>query len=129
VGAGVVLNDVSSTAQAQTAPRFSPAQVLNGADARVFASDIRSELKQLAPNVYAFVQLQPAGWSSFNISNCGVIAGADSLLAIDGAAAPLMAKKLVAAASKRRTSDSGRRSLRTFTGTTPTEFNSWASRT
>ena len=100
VGAGVVLNDVSSTAQAQTAPRFSPAQVLNGADARVFASDIRSELKQLAPNVYAFVQLQPAGWSSFNISNCGVIAGADSLLAIDGAAAPLMAKKLVAAAQQ-----------------------------
>jgi len=101
VGAGVALKGGAPlAAQAQTTPRFSPAQVLNGADARVFPTEIKSELKRLAPNVYAFIQSQPEGWSSFNISNCGVVVGADSLVAIDAGAAPLMAKKLVADAQR-----------------------------
>jgi hypothetical protein len=67
VGAGVALKGGAPlAAQAQTTPRFSPAQVLNGADARVFPTEITSELKRLAPNVYAFIQSQPEGWSSFN---------------------------------------------------------------
>src|SRR5215510_10399312 len=100
-GAGVCLKGGAfSAAQAQTPPRFGPAQVLNGADARVFPTEIKSEMKMLAPNVYAFIQSQPQGWSSFNISNCGVVVGADSLVAIDGTAAPMMAKKLVADAQE-----------------------------
>ena len=96
VGAGVALKGgAPSAVQAQTTPRFTPAQVLNGAGARVFPTEI-NQLKKLAPNVYAFIQSQPEGWSSFNISNCGVVVGANSLVAIDGSAAPLMAKKLVA---------------------------------
>ena len=38
-----------STVQAQPAPPLGPPQILNGADARVFPTDIRSELKRLAP--------------------------------------------------------------------------------
>src|ERR1700686_2268597 len=100
-GAAVALNvGAPSAAQAQTAPAFSPPQVLNGADARFFPTDIRSEMKRLAPNVYAYVQLQPPGWSNFNISNCGIIAGADFMLAIDATAAPIMAKRFLAAAQQ-----------------------------
>ena len=123
VGAGVALKGgAPSAVQAQTTPRFTPAQVLNGAGARVFPTEIKSELKKLAPNVYAFIQSQPEGWSSFNISNCGVVVGADSLVAIDGSAAPLMP-------IRRPESDLDERSLRTFTGITPTELNFWTSPT
>jgi len=98
-GASAALNAGGhSTVQAQPASPLGPPQILNGADARVFPTDIRSELKRLAPNVYAYVQLQPPGWSNFNISNCGVVAGEDSLLAIDAAAAPIMTKTFLAAA-------------------------------
>jgi cyclase len=86
-------------AQAQAAP-LNPLQVLNGADARLFSTDIRSDLKLIAPNVYAFVQMQPPGWSNFNISNCGVVVGTDSLLAIDATATPIMAKNFFGAAQK-----------------------------
>src|SRR5262249_34945954 len=49
-GAGSALKvGVSSAAYAQSGRNFGPAQVLNGADARVFPVDIKSELKQLAP--------------------------------------------------------------------------------
>src|SRR3974390_3491277 len=62
-GAGAALKiAVPSAAQAQSARTFNPAQVLNGADARVFPADIASELKPLATNVYAYLQLQPPGW-------------------------------------------------------------------
>src|SRR5215475_9300808 len=103
-GAGSALTmGVSSAAYAQSARNFGPAQVLNGADARVFPVDIKSELKQPAPNVYAYVQLQPPGWSNFNISNCGLVVGTDSVLAVDATAAPIMAKTFLAAAAERTT--------------------------
>lgn len=89
-----------SAAQAQAAPELGPPQILNGSDARVFPTDIRSELNKLAPSVYAYVQLQPPGWSNFNVSNCGIVARADFLLAIDATAAPIMAKKFLAAAQQ-----------------------------
>ena len=130
VGAGVALKGgAPSAVQAQTTPRFTPAQVLNGAGARVFPTEIKSELKKLAPNVYAFIQSQPEGWSSFNISNCGVVVGADLLVAIDGSAAPLMAKSLLPMPIRRPESDLDERSLRMFTGITPTELNFWTSPT
>ena len=55
-------------------------------------------LQQLAPNVWAYVQIQGRGESDLLLSNCGLVAGPHSLLAIDTTAAPLQAKAFRAAA-------------------------------
>ena len=84
-GAAVALNaGVLSKARAQTAP------------AVTYATDIRVELKLLAPNVYAYVQREAPGQSNLSISNCGIVAGADYLLAIDTTSAPIQAKRFIA---------------------------------
>ena len=98
-GAGFALKMGIASAAYDQSRNFGPAQVLNGVDARVFPVDIKSELKQLAPNVYAYVQLQP-GWSNFNISNCGLVVGTESVLAVDATATPIMAKTFLAAGER-----------------------------
>ena len=62
------------------------------------ATDIRSELKQLAPNVYAFVQREAPGQSNLSVSNFGIVAGPRSLLAIDAGGGPQHARNFIAAA-------------------------------
>lgn len=114
----------AGAAQAQPAPVLGPPLVLNGSDARVFPTDISSEIKKLAPNVYAYVQLQPPGWSNFNISNCGIVAGSDSLLAIDTTAALIMAKRFLSAAYQETGKRFGASSSRIFTETAPAGFSS-----
>ena len=62
------------------------------------ATDIRSELKMLAPNVYAFLQREAPGQSNFSVSNFGIVAGPKTLLAIDAGGGPQHARNFLAAA-------------------------------
>lgn len=59
----------------------------------------KTELRQLAPNVYAYVQAGgPGQGNGAGISNAGVIVGPDHVMVIDTLAAPLHTKALMAAA-------------------------------
>ena len=62
------------------------------------ATDIRSELKMLAPNVYAFLQREAPGQSNFSVSNFGIVVGPKTLLAIDAGGGPQHARNFLAAA-------------------------------
>ncbi|HTY93567.1 MAG TPA: MBL fold metallo-hydrolase [Steroidobacteraceae bacterium] len=62
------------------------------------ATDIRSEFRMLAPNVYAFLQREAPGQSNFSVSNFGIVAGPQSLLAIDAGGGPQHARNFIAAA-------------------------------
>jgi len=58
------------------------------------------ELRQLAPNVYAYVQGGGPGVSNAGVSNPGMIAGSDYLLAIDATQGPIPARAFIAASKK-----------------------------
>lgn len=60
----------------------------------------RTELRQLAPGIYAYTQASGPGVNNASLSNAGVIAGVDSLLAIDTLGPPVHAKAFKAAAMK-----------------------------
>jgi cyclase len=62
------------------------------------ATIINSELKQLAPNVYAFLQREAEGQSNLSVSNYGIVVGPRSLLAIDAGGGPQHARNFIAAA-------------------------------
>jgi cyclase len=59
-----------------------------------------TELRQLAPGVFAYVQRGGPGIPSVSVSNAGLIAGDTHLLAIDALGAPLHAKAFIAAAQR-----------------------------
>lgn len=63
-----------------------------------FATDIRSELKLLAPNVHAFIQREAPGQSNLSVSNFGIVVGPRSMLAIDAGGGPQHARNFIAAA-------------------------------
>ena len=58
------------------------------------------ELRQLAPNVYAYMQGGGPGLSAAGVSNAGVIVGRDHLVAIDALQGPIPARSFIAAAQK-----------------------------
>jgi cyclase len=58
-----------------------------------------TELKMLAPNVYAYTQASGPGVDNASLSNAGVIVG-DDLLAIDALGPPVHAKAFIATAQK-----------------------------
>jgi cyclase len=62
------------------------------------ATVIHSELKQLAPAVYAFLQREAAGQSNLSVSNFGIVVGPRSLLAIDAGGGPQHARNFIEAA-------------------------------
>src|SRR4030088_241773 len=66
------------------------------------------ELRQLAPNVYAYVQGGGPGISAAGVSNPGMIAGSDYLLAIDATQGPIPAKAFIAASKQATGKDFGR---------------------
>ena len=66
------------------------------------------ELKQLAPNVYAYMQGGGPTLSAAGVSNAGPIVGADYLMAIDAMQGPVPAKAFIAAAKKTTGKDFGR---------------------
>jgi len=66
------------------------------------------ELRQLAPNVYAYLQGGGPGVSAAGVSNPGMIAGSDYLLAIDAAQGPIPANAFIAASKQTTGKDFGR---------------------
>jgi cyclase len=59
-----------------------------------------TELRRLAPGVYAYTQASGPGVDNASLSNAGLIAGPESLLAIDTLGPPVHAKAFRAAAMK-----------------------------
>jgi cyclase len=59
-----------------------------------------TELRRLAPNVYAYQQGGGPGKLNVGVSNAGIIVGEDSILVIDSLGAPLHAKNFIAAVRK-----------------------------
>jgi cyclase len=66
------------------------------------------ELKQLAPNVYAYIQGGGPNVSAAGVSNPGMIAGSDYLLAIDATQGPIPANAFIAASKQATGKDFGR---------------------
>jgi cyclase len=66
------------------------------------------ELRQLAPNVYAYLQGGGPGVSAAGVSNPGMIAGSDYLLAIDATQGPIPANAFIAASKQATGKDFGR---------------------
>jgi cyclase len=60
----------------------------------------KTELRQLAPNVYAYTQATGPGVDNASLSNAGLIVGDDHLMAIDALGPPVHAKAFIAAAKK-----------------------------
>lgn len=60
----------------------------------------KTELRQLAPNVYAYQQQGGTGLLNAGISNAGLFVGEDSLVAFDGLGFPIQTKAFMAAAKK-----------------------------
>ena len=60
----------------------------------------KAEVRQLAPNVFAFMQAGGPGLLAQGVSNAGFIVGDDHVMVIDAAGAPFHAKALIAAAQK-----------------------------
>jgi len=59
-----------------------------------------TELRKLAPNVYAYQQAGGPGKLNQGVSNAGIVVGEDSILVIDSLGAPLHAKNFIAAIRK-----------------------------
>jgi cyclase len=66
------------------------------------------ELRQLAPNVYAYIQGGGPSVSAAGVSNPGMIAGSDYLLAIDATQGPIPANAFIAASKQATGKDFGR---------------------
>lgn len=89
VGAGLGMATL-----ARTQPVRSPAVVTAGSSQ---VPTWKTELRPLAPNVYAYVQGGGPGQLNQGVSNAGVIVGEDHVLVIDSLGAPIHAKNLIAA--------------------------------
>jgi cyclase len=96
IGAVTLLGATRKSAEA-AAPAVPAAAPQGGAFGAV-ATDIRTELKQLAPTVYAFLQREAAGQSNLSVSNFGIVVGPRSMLAIDAGGGPQHARNFIAAA-------------------------------
>jgi cyclase len=60
----------------------------------------KMELRQVAPNVYAYSQGGGPGISAAGVSNALIVAGPDSLLAVDATQGPIPARTFIAAAKQ-----------------------------
>jgi cyclase len=73
----------------------------------------KAEFRQLAPNIFAFIQAGGPGVAAQGVSNAGLVVGADHLMAIDATGAPLHARAFIAAARKAAPNKPFRRLLNT----------------
>jgi cyclase len=89
---------VTLLAATRNAAAAAPAAASQGGAFGAVATDIRSELKQLAPDVYAFLQREAPGQSNLSVSNFGIVVGPRSMLAIDAGGGPQHARDFIAAA-------------------------------
>lgn len=87
-GAGAALA-LAGVARAQGSP------IGNGTPATV----INTELKELAPGVYAFLQREAKGQSNLSVSNFGAVVGPRAMMAIDAGGGPQHARNFIAAMS------------------------------
>jgi cyclase len=87
VGAGAVLAAAATTRALAQGPGQVPGP----------ATVINSEFKQIAPEVYAFIQREAKGQSNLSVSNFGVVVGPRSILAIDAGGGPQHARNFLAA--------------------------------
>ena len=60
----------------------------------------KTEMRQLAPNVYAYQQEGGTGHINAGISNAGLFVGENSMVAFDGLGYPMQTKAFIAAAKK-----------------------------
>ena len=80
-------------AQGTPAPTPAPAVIPPAPDPRFpQVPSWKTELKQLAPNVYAYVQGGGPGIPNQSISNAGIVIGDDGVFVIDATAGPIHAK-------------------------------------
>ena len=56
-----------------------------------------TELREVAPGVYAYIQAGGPGRDNVSVSNAGVIVGDDGVMVIDTLTAPMHAKQFIAA--------------------------------
>jgi len=89
-----VLGGLLAASVFSSTARMAHAQVINA------ATEIHSTLQELAPNVYVFLQREAAGQSNFFVSNCGLVVGPRSMLAIDTAGGPVQARKFISEAKR-----------------------------
>jgi cyclase len=116
VGAGALLGSAAMLAGAGEMGRLSaqgPAPVqatpLPATDSKYpMPPAWNRELKQLAPNVYAYIQGGGPNVSAAGVSNPGMIAGSDYLLAIDATQGPIPANAFIAASKQATGKDFGR---------------------
>jgi cyclase len=116
VGAGALLGSAAMLAGAGEMARLSaqgPAPVqatpLPATDSKYpMPPAWNRELKQLAPNVYAYIQGGGPNVSAAGVSNPGMIAGSDYLLAIDATQGPIPANAFIAASKQATGKDFGR---------------------
>ena len=87
--AGTTLASLASTRTAR-AQSFSPMAIPTW----------NTEMRQLAPNIYAYQQAGGPGKLNQGVSNGGIVIGEDSILVIDSLGAPLHAKNFIAAIRK-----------------------------
>jgi cyclase len=88
-------------AQRAAAPTSAPAVIPPAPDPKFpQVPSWKTELKQLAPNVYAYIQEGGPGIPNRSISNAGVVIGDDAVLVIDATAGPIHAKNFIAAIRK-----------------------------
>ena len=59
-----------------------------------------TELREVAPNVYAYIQGGGPGRANAGVSDAGIIVGDESVMVIDALAAPMHAKNFIAAIRK-----------------------------
>lgn len=94
--AGLVAGDAQAAqAQGTQAPAGG---IVPGFNA--LATDIRTELRQLAPDVHAFLQREAPGQTNLSVSNFGLVVGPRSLLAIDAGGGPQHARNFIAASRR-----------------------------
>lgn len=88
-------------AQSAPAPTSAPAVIPPAPDPKFpQVPSWKTELKELAPNVYAYIQGGGPGIPNRSISNAGVVIGDDAVLVIDATGGPIHAKNFIAAIRK-----------------------------
>src|ERR1044071_2325410 len=88
-------------AQSAQAPTPPPAVIPPSPDPRFPAvPSWKTELKELAPNVFAYIQGGGPGIPSQSVSNAGIVIGETGVFVIDATAAPMPAKNFIAAIRK-----------------------------
>ena len=85
-------------AQAASAPTPAPAVIPPAPDPKFpQVPSWKTELRQLAPNVYAYIQGGGPGIPNQSVSNAGIVVGDDGVFVIDATAAPIPARNFIAA--------------------------------